>query len=300
MTSNIVLSTEEFEVVGTRPIRHDGTDKVTGRARYSADITLPGLLYGKMLRSPHAHARIKSIDTSRALALPGVYAVVTSKDLPPVTANRKFKSNNCLADDKALYKGHAVAAVAATSLHLAEEALSLIEVDYEVLKPVVDVLEAMKEDAPLLHDDLGSDDVSGKATNIANHVVFEVGDIEQGFREADVIVEGTYKTSPWEHAAMEQEAALAYIDEDGRVTIRAALHHFFPGRDWIASMLGLEKDQVRIICQAMGGNFGMRGDFIHVGVSSLLTSKTGKPVKLEYTREESILGSSKDRVSPTS
>ncbi|MEE9261263.1 MAG: xanthine dehydrogenase family protein molybdopterin-binding subunit, partial [Dehalococcoidia bacterium] len=154
MTSNIVLSNQEFSVVGTRPIRHDGTDKVTGRAQYGADINLPGLLFGKVLRSPHAHARIRSINTSRALALAGVHAVVTSENLPEASGravdlgegamtNPKFLSNNCLAAEKALYKGHAVAAVAADSAHLAEEALALIEVDYEVLPTVNDVLDAM-------------------------------------------------------------------------------------------------------------------------------------------------------------
>ena len=165
MASNIVLSTQEFNVVGTRPIRHDGLDKVTGRARYSADINLPGLLHGKILRSPHAHARIKSIDASKALALPGVKAVVTSADLAQpngkfidlgegAMVNNMFLSNNILATTKVLYRGHAVAAVAATSMHLAEEALALINVDYEVLPHVVDVLEAMKDDAPLLHERL--------------------------------------------------------------------------------------------------------------------------------------------------
>ena len=165
MASSVVLSTKEFNVVGTRPIRHDGTDKVTGRAQYGADIHLPGLLHGKVLRSPHPHARIKSIDASRALALAGVRAVVTSAELPELSGlavdvpeggylNMRFMSNNCLADDKVLYKGHAVAAVAATSPHIAEEALSLIDVEYEVLPWVVKVLDAMKEDAPVLHESL--------------------------------------------------------------------------------------------------------------------------------------------------
>ena len=138
---NIVLSNQEFNVVGSRPIRHDGADKVTGRARYSADLHLPGMLYGKVLRSPHAHARIRSIDTSKADVLPGVRAIVTSAALPQPTGiltdigegamvNPKFLSNNCLAVDKVLYKGHAVAAVAAANVHIAEQALGLIEIDY--------------------------------------------------------------------------------------------------------------------------------------------------------------------------
>ena len=167
MASNVVLVNEEFDVVGSRPIRHDGNDKVTGRARYSADMTLPRLLQGKVLRSPHAHARINSIDTSKALALPGVTAVVTAADFAQpggkitdlgegAMANPKWVSNNCMAAEKALYKGHAVAAVAATSMEIAEKAVALIEVDYELLPAVVDLEEAMKDDAPVLHERLAN------------------------------------------------------------------------------------------------------------------------------------------------
>ena len=204
MTSNIVLSTHEYNVVGTRPIRHDGTDKVTGRAQYGADLQFPDLLHARVLRSPHAHARIKSIDATRALALPGVKAVVTSAELSQPTGkvsdlsegamvNPKFLSNNCLAVDKALYKGHAVAAVAATNPHVAEEALSLIDVEYEVLPSVMNVLDAMKEDAPVLHKrlmtlsnpairpgGLRSEDDDDEGSNIANHFVFEAGGLGEG------------------------------------------------------------------------------------------------------------------------
>ena len=162
---NIVLSNKEFNVIGTRPIRHDGWDKVTGRARYAADTYLPNMLHGKILRSPHAHAVIKSIDTSKAAALPGVEAVITADDLPDYSAklidqeegsmaNFGFSTRNVLAREKALYRGHSVAAVAAISPHIAEEALALIEVEYEVLKPVLNPADAMKEDAPILHEKL--------------------------------------------------------------------------------------------------------------------------------------------------
>src|SRR5919108_5373338 len=144
---NIVLANQEYKVVGTRPIRHDGAEKVTGRASYGADVRLPGMLYGKILRSPHAHARIKSIDTRHAEEVPGVHAVITSADLAQpssrvvdlaegVIHNFRFLSNNIMAADKALYKGHAIAAGAATSSHIAEEALKLVQVEYEVLQPV--------------------------------------------------------------------------------------------------------------------------------------------------------------------
>ena len=157
MTSNQVLSEVEYDVVGKRPVRPDGVDKVTGRAKYGGDFQMSGLLHGHVLRSPHAHARIKSIDVSRALAYPGVRALVTGQDMPVARMkdpdrSQRFASDNLLARDKVLYKGHAVAAVSATSLHIAEEALSLIEVDYELLPPVIDVLLAMKDDAPLLDE----------------------------------------------------------------------------------------------------------------------------------------------------
>ena len=199
---NIVLSNQEFKVVGIRPIRHDGWDKVTGRARYGADIQLPGMLHGKILRSPHAHARIKRIDYSKALQMPGVMAVATAADLPDLSAkladqeegsfsNYGFRTRNILAREKAFYRGHAIAGVAATSPHIAEEALSLIEVEYEVLQPVLTALDAMKEDAPILHEMLvprsspgfgpsGLGDVpTEKGTNVANHFEIRLGDVQR-------------------------------------------------------------------------------------------------------------------------
>ena len=199
---NAVLSTQEFKVVGSRPIRHDGADKVTGRAQYGADIQLQGLLHGKILRSPHAHAKIKSIDASQALEMPGVHAVVTSGDWEQPSGkiedlaegsihNLRFLSNNVLAYDKALYKGHAIAGVAADSPHLAELALMAIKVDYEVLPPVVTFRDALKGDAPILHERLQSlsnpglraggyksDNDTSKGTNLANQFEFKLGDTE--------------------------------------------------------------------------------------------------------------------------
>src|SRR5688500_18014971 len=190
-----------YKVVGTRPIRHDGVDKVTGRAIYGADVQMAGLLHGKVLRSPHAHARIRAIDTSRALALPGVKAVVTGVDLPPAedrviqlgegAVNLKYLSNNILAGEKVLYKGHPVAAVAATSPHIAEEALELIRVDYEVLPAVLDVQEAMRDGAPLLHDNMKTKSLgqeTDKVSNVATHNQFKLGEVEKGFRGADVVI----------------------------------------------------------------------------------------------------------------
>src|SRR5882724_4982555 len=187
----------KFKVIGTRPIRHDGVDKVTGRARYGADVSLPGILHGKVLRSPHAHARIKSIDASAALALPGVKAVIMGADFPDIPPalvqvgenliNARNLSMNLLAHDKVLYDGHAVAAVAATSPHIAEEAVKLIKVEYEVLPHVQNVLKAMQDDAPILLPELrtsGAPEKSDKQTNIASQVRFARGDLDVGFKTA--------------------------------------------------------------------------------------------------------------------
>ena len=314
MASNVVLSTQEYNVVGTRPIRHDGVDKVTGRARYGADINLPGLLYGKMLRSPHPHARIKSVGASRALALPGVKAIVTSADLPQPAGrlsdqtegamiNPKFLSNNCLAGDKALYKGHAVAAVAATSQHIAEQALALIDVDYEVLPFVTDVLDSMKENAPLVHERLAnvadpntrpgglrSADDTGKASNIANHFIFEQGDLDQGFSEADVVVEREYRTQSVHQGYLELHTATALWDEDGKLTIWCSSQGQFNIRDQTALLLGIPVSNIRVIPMEIGGGFGGKTLVYLEPIASILSRKTGQPVKVSMSRTEVFEG----------
>ena len=195
-------SLKRFKWVGTRPIRPDGVPKVTGRAMYGGDYRLPGMLIGRILRSPHAHARIRSIDTSKAEALQGVKAVITAKDLPDqkfdyigperVAVNFWHVTRNILAREKALYEGHAIAAVAATSASIAEEALSLINVDYEVLPHVIDVDEAMAPDAPLLFEDMitrGIEPAPTKPSNISKRLEFQIGDPDAGFAQADVVIE---------------------------------------------------------------------------------------------------------------
>ena len=314
MASNLVLSTQEYKVVGTRPIRHDGTDKVTGRAQYGADIQLPGLLHGKILRSPHPHARIKSIDASRALALPGVKAVVTSADFSQPSGkvadlgegamvNLKFLSNNCLAAEKALYRGHSVAAVAATSAHVAEEALSLIDVDYEVLPPVINVLDAMKEDAPVLHERLATlsnpamrpgglreEDDAGKGTNISNHFVFEIGDMEEGFKEADVIVEREYNTASVHQGYIEPHSATALWSADGNLTIWCSSQGHFNIRDQSADILGIPISKIKVIPLEIGGGFGGKTLVYLEPVAAVLSKKTGHPVKLTMSRSEVFEG----------
>jgi len=201
-----------YKVIGTRPIRHDGVDKVIGRAKYGADINLTGMLFGSILRSPYAHARIKSIDTSKAEQAPGVHAVITSKDMPEIGSKitdlgeGMFDLNDLkriiLATDKVVYKGQSVAAVAAETIHQAEAAALLIEVEYETLPPVLDVRAAMQDDAPILHDDLRTtafasttDDAGDKPTNVAKHIRHERGDVEKGFAAAKLVIEREFTTA---------------------------------------------------------------------------------------------------------
>ena len=310
MASNVVLSTQEFDVVGTRPVRPDGVDKVTGRARYGADINLPGTLHAKVLRSPHPHARIISIDVSRALQLPGVKAVTTSADLPQRSGrlvdvgegsmtNPKFMSNNCLAGEKVLYKGHAVAAVAATSTHIAEEALSLIDVKYETLPFVLDARSAMKEDAPVLHERLAlgdapnmrpgglrNDDDPEKGSNIASHYAFDMGDLEKGFQEADVVIEREFTTVPVHQGYIEPHTATAHWGSDGNLTIWCSSQGHFVVRDNVAGALGIPVSKVKIVPMEIGGGFGGKIVPYLEPVAAVLSKKTGHPVKMTMSRTE--------------
>ena len=312
---NMVLSTEEYDVVGTRPIRHDGPDKVMGRARYAADIHLPGMLHGKILRSPHAHARIRNIDASRALALPGVKAVLTSVDLPDVSAevadqeegatvNYGFYSRNVMAREKSLYQGHAVAAVAATSLHLAEEALNMLDVDYEVLPPVLNAFDAMRDGASILHDRLltmtspamrsgGWGDVeNGHQTNIANRFEFRMGDVEQGFKEAELVLEKEYHTRPVHQGYIEPHSATAQWNADDSVTIWASSQGHFALRDHTSTILGLPVSRVKVIPMEIGGGFGGKGQggcYLEP-VAAALARKSGQPVKITMGRAEVFQG----------
>ena len=303
---NIVLSTQEYKVVGTRPIRHDALDKVTGSAKYGDDVHMPGLLYGKILRSPHAHARIRSIDASRALALPGVKSIVTSSDLPQPSGmvadlegaffNLRFLSNNCLAGEKVLYKGHAVAAVAATAPEIAEEALSLIDVDYEVLPPVLNASDAMKEDAPLLHEKLMTVDThkimaggygdDSKGSNIANNFEFRLGDIDKGFKEADLTIEREYHTVPVHQGYIEPHGATALWNKDGTVTVWSSSQGQFMVREETAEIIGIPISRVKAIPMEIGGGFGGKTLVYLEPVAALLSQKTGQPVKLLMSRTE--------------
>ena len=303
----------EFSVIGTRPIRHDGPDKVTGRARYAADIHPPGLLQGKILRSPHPHAVIKNIDATRALALPGVKAIATAADFPDVSAeiadqeeggtvNYGFYSRNVMAREKALYRGHAIAAVAATSAAVAEEALGLIDVEFEVLTPVLDADTAMAEGAPVLHERLvtltnpdmrqGGYGDRDSGSNVSNRFEFRLGDPEEGFREADVVVEREFHTRPVHQGYIEPHSATALWGADDLVTIWASSQGHFALRDHTAAILGTGVSQLKIIPMEIGGGFGGKGQggcYLEP-VAAVLSRKSGQPVKITMTRIEVFEG----------
>jgi xanthine dehydrogenase molybdenum-binding subunit len=301
------ISTSDFRVIGTRPIRPDGVDKVTGRALYGADYSLPGMLHGCVLRSPYAHARIKSINIAKALNHPGVKAIVTADDFPEVkgvmaqvgelVVNTHYLSLNIMAREKVLYDGHAVAAVAATSRHIAQEALELIEVEYQVLEPVMTAEDAMKPDAPILLDELrtklmehrldpGSLEGPDRASNVAGHIRFERGDLAAGFRSADFVVEHEFTTAAVHQGYIEPQNALAVWSADGHLTIYCSTQGSFNVRTLTSSVLCIPEGTIRVVPAEIGGGFGGKTTVYLEPVAALLSKKSGRPVKMVMTRAE--------------
>ena len=296
-------------VIGTRPIRHDGLDKVTGRARYGADVHMAGMLHGKILRSPHAHARIRSIDTSKAEAHPEVRAVATAEDFPILEeqaldfvnaqGNARMIAENDLAHTKVLYKGHAVAAVAATNPHVAEEALKLIEVEYDGLPAVLTVVDAMKDDAPVLHEDLtttfrveraGRGEDTGARGNVAGHIQLKRGDLNRGFEEADLIVEREFTTQMVHQGYIEPFACAALWAADGHITIWTCTQGIFGIRAATAAITGVSESMIKVVPMEVGGGFGGKGIGYLEPVAAVLSRKAGRPVKIEMTRKEVFEG----------
>jgi CO/xanthine dehydrogenase Mo-binding subunit len=292
MADDASYTGQKFKVVGTRPLRPDGVDKVTGRARYGADAFAPGQLVGRILRSPHAHARIRSIDISQAEKLPGVKAVITSADLPDLTngdRNMRDILENCMARKKALYDGHAVAAVAAIDAATARKALKLIKVDYEVLPHVTDVDKAMKADAPVLHDDIFTEGVEpkpDKPSNIAKRSEFGHGDTAKGFKEADVIVEKSFKTEQTHQGYIEPHACLASVGPDGQGEMWVTTQGHFVYRNTCAQLLGMEISKLRVTASEIGGGFGGKTHVWAEPIALALSRKANRPVKLVMSREE--------------
>jgi CO/xanthine dehydrogenase Mo-binding subunit len=288
-------------VIGHRTPKIEGVDKVIGKAQYGADVSRPGMLWGKLLPSPYAHATIKRIDTSKAKAMPGVFAVLTGDDLPRLVgeisatapAPEEFdvpsRGKQILAWKKAVFFGQPVAAVAALTLSLAEEALAAIEVEYDVHKPVLDVLEAMAEGAPLVQEGVFTETFAGKddhPSNVAKLTELSRGDLEAGFAAADEVIEQTYRTAMVHQGYIEPQATLAEYGPDGRFTIWTSTQGQFGVRSGVAGFLKIPPRRVRVVGLEIGGGFGAKGAQTLEPISSLLTYAAGRPVKMQLTRSE--------------
>ena len=287
-----VATKQTFSVVGKSVKRSDTLEKVTGTAVYAGDIILPGMLHGKIKRCEIAHARIKSIDTSKALALKGVKAVLTHENVPrvlhygsPHPRSSSVTKDQYILDDRVRYWGEGVAAVAAVTEEIAEEALGLIEVEYEPLPAVFTVEDALKPDAPAIHDN-GLD-----KNNVLPPVIVERGDIDQGFAEADLIVEGEYDLGRPTAAYMEPNICVTQWDGNGKLTIWSSTQTAFMVRGALAEVLGIPLNKVRVVVDHMGGGFGAKQDlFQHEFLSALLARETARPVRMEFTRKETFFG----------
>jgi len=280
-------------IVGHNLRKVDGVKLVTGGGAFTDDIQLPGLLYGKILPSPYAHARIKHIDASKARALDGVHAVLTYQDVPRVphtTAGQAWPEpspyDTYLLDSKVRFVGDRVAAVAAESRSVAEEALRLIEVEYDVLPAVLDMEQAMAPGAPVIHDEPDAKNIYDAAHNVAGYILREIGNVDEGFREADYIIEREYRTQRQQHAMLEPHVSICWLDADGRLVIRSSTQVPYHCRRQVAQILQLPVSRVHVIKPRIGGGFGGKQEMLLEDICGALTLATRRPVKIEYTREE--------------
>ncbi|MCY3994711.1 MAG: xanthine dehydrogenase family protein molybdopterin-binding subunit [Rhodobacter sp.] len=277
-----------FKVVGTRPDRPDGLDKVTGRAKYGADATAPGMLFGAIVRSPHAHARILGIDTSRAEAMHEVKAVVTRADFAPgLTGENLNVLENVMAGEKALYDGHAVAAVAATTALAARDAARLVEVEYEILPHVTDVDAAMEEGAPVIRADAADGSVpEGMHPNVVRYHESGHGNVDEGFAEADLVIEEHFTTEATHQGYIEPHACLATLGADGKGDLWCSTQGHWIAQKTCAALLGLEQSALRVTASEIGGGFGGKTTVFIEPVALALSRKTSRPVKIVMSRSE--------------
>lgn len=282
------MAEHNYSVIGTKIPLLDAPTKATGDTRYINDLSFPGMLFGKIIRSPHPHARIRGIDARKALKLPGVRAVVTGKDTPGVKWGRLpgYRDKPALAVDKVRFIGEAVGAVAAVDLDTAEEALELIKVDYEILPAVFDAEEAMKEGAPLVHEHA--------ARNIAITRQWNMGDVVKGFKESDYIREDRFSCGAQMHGHLEPFGSIIKYDSQGKVTIWTCTQAPYMMRSALSGYLGIAYDKIRVINQTVGGGFGGKLDYVEVTVGgTLLSQKTGRPVKIIFTKEEEFIANTR-------
>ncbi len=286
----------DFKWIGKRTIRPDGADKVTGRAQYAADGIMPGMIWGAIVRSPHPHARIKSINAEKALALPGVKAVVTAADIVEIPLDKpipvgiqdmRWMCRNVMARDKALFVGHPVAAVAATSKTLAKKAAKLVEVDYDVLPFAIEIDDAIAPDAPILHDQVRAPgDDTGKPSNIANRLEHKLGDVEAGFAAADVVVERSFDTRPVHQGYIEPHACVVSVSGDNKATIWSSSQGHFMVRSMCSWLSGIPQTDILAIPAEIGGGFGGKTIVYLEPVALALSRKSARPVKIQMSREE--------------
>ena len=279
--------------VGQNVRKVDGVKLVTGAPAFTDDIQLQGLLYGKILPSPHAHGRIVRIDPRKARALPGVHAVLTYHDVkrvPHTTAGQAWPEpspyDTYLLDSKVRFVGDRVAAVAAESRAIAEEALRLIEVEYEVLPPVLDMEQAIEAGTPVIHDEPDSKNIYDAQRNVAAHILREIGNVDEGFREADYVFEREYRTQRQQHAMLEPHVTICWLDPDGRLIIRTSTQVPYHCRRQVAMILGIPVGRIHVIKPRIGGGFGGKQEMLLEDICGALTLATRRPVKIEYTREE--------------
>ena len=281
-----------LKYIGTRPVRPDGLEKVTGRANFGADHALPGMLHGAVARSPHAHAHVRGIDTRAAEAVPGVLAVITAADFPDRSQfswRRKAFNDNLMASDKVFYHGHAVAAVAATSPAAAQAGADAVVVDYEVLDPVTDALEALAPDAPLLHEQLFTEGLAETPANPSNLVkkqVISKGDVAAAFAKADEVVERTFVTPMVHQGYIEPHACVGNFNANGQATVWCSSQGHFDVRGMTAMALGMDVGDIRVIPAEIGGGFGGKTTIYLEPLALKLSQKSGRPVKMVMRRDE--------------
>jgi CO/xanthine dehydrogenase Mo-binding subunit len=286
---------DTMSVIGAPIPRLEGPEKVTGRAIYAADIHLPGTLWGKILRSPYPHARILSIDVSRANEVPGVRAVITGKDIPNLLQGRRLRDMPVLCWDKVRFVGDRVAAVAADTAEAAEEALQRIEVEYEEIPAVYDPVEALEPDAPVIHEDKSAyegmdrsfayDDVPNGLTRLT----WEKGDIEKGFVEADLTLEHTFRIPSRHHGYIEPHSSMIAIGDDGRIEAWICTKSPMSTRTQLAQSIGVSEDEILVHIVNVGGDFGGKGDAMDLPIAYFLAKQAGRPVKIVMSYAEELM-----------
>ena len=283
--------TTTTRAIGQSVVRGEGPDKVTGRTIYAADVSLPGMLWGKVLRSPFPHARIVSVDTAEAKAVPGVHAVITAADLPESLVGRRLRDMPVLAREVVRFVGEKVAAVAAETEEAAEEALLLIDVEYEELDAVFDAHEAMEPDAPTLHPEMsgyeGLPQPKSDINNVFAHITWGQGDVDQGFAEADLVFEHTFNAQLMHQAYIEPHACVVSTEESGQVRVWVNNKDPYPLREQLAAVWGIAEESIVLHPCSIGGDFGGKGSFMDVPLCYYLSLHSGRPVKMvmDYIQE---------------